>query len=85
MEERKIITFLGNTLTLIGNEIKIGQIAPDFTVLDKDFKEITLKDFSGKIKIISVTPSLDTPVCNMQARKFNDIALKLGKDIVILI
>lgn len=84
MEERKIITFLGNTLTLIGNEIKIGQIAPDFTVLDKDFKEITLKDFSGKIKIISVTPSLDTPVCNMQARKFNDMALKLGKDIVIL-
>jgi thiol peroxidase len=84
MERKGIITFLGNPLTLTGTETKIGAKAGDFTVLDKELKEIRLKDFSGKIKLISVTPSLDTPVCDMQARRFNQEAAKLPDDVIIM-
>ncbi|MCS7150628.1 MAG: thiol peroxidase [Caldimicrobium sp.] len=81
--ERKV-TLFGNPVTLIGNEVKVGDRAPDFLVLDKDLKEVKLSDFKGKIKLISVTPSLDTPVCDLQARTFNERASKLSEDIVIL-
>ncbi len=84
MERKGIVTMKGNPLTLIGPEIKVGNKAPDFAVLDAGLKEYNLKDFAGKIKIISVTPSLDTPVCDMQARRFNQEASQLGNDIVIL-
>jgi thiol peroxidase len=53
-------------------------------VLDSNLKEVRLKDFPGKIKLISVTPSLDTPVCDMQARRFNEAAAKLPDDVVII-
>jgi thiol peroxidase len=84
MERKGKITFLGNPLTLIGTEKKTGEKADNFTVLDKELKEISLKDFTGKIKLISVTPSLDTPVCDIQARRFNQEAAKLPDDVVIL-
>lgn len=78
------VTFMGNPLTLTGKEVRVGDKAPDFVVLNQDLKEVTLKDFTGKIKLISVTPSLDTPVCDMQARKFNEAATKLSEDVVVL-
>jgi thiol peroxidase len=84
MERKGKITFLGNPLTLIGTEKKNGEKANNFTVLDKELKEISLKDFAGKIKLISVTPSLDTPVCDIQARRFNQEAAKLPDDVVIM-
>lgn len=84
MERKGRITFLGNPLTLTGTEKKPGEKADNFTVLDKELKEISLKDFAGKIKLISVTPSLDTPVCDIQARRFNQEAAKLPDDVVIL-
>lgn len=84
MERYGIVKFKGNPLTLVGNELGIGDSAPDFVVLDGDLKEIGLKDFSGKIKIISVTPSLDTPDCDMQARRFNQEAANLPEDVVVL-
>ncbi len=85
MGERKgVIAFKGNPLTLIGPELKVGEKAPDFLVLDAELKEFGLKDFVGKIKVISVTPSLDTPVCDMQARRFNQEAARLGGEVVIL-
>jgi len=84
MERKGKITFLGNPLTLIGTEKKIGEKADNFTVLDKELKEISLKDFTGKIKLISVTPSLDTPVCDIQARRFNQEAAKLPDDVVVM-
>lgn len=84
MERHGIIKFKGNPLTLIGSEVKVGDRAPDFTVLDADLKEVRLGDFAGKIKIISVTPSLDTPVCDMQARRFNEEAAKLPEDVVVI-
>jgi len=74
----------GTPLTLTGPEIKVGDKAPAFTVLDQELKEVSLKDFTGKIKVISVTPSLDTPVCDMQARRFNQEAAQLGPDVVVL-
>ncbi len=85
MGERKgIVAFKGNPLTLIGPELKAGEKAPDFLLLDAELKEFSLKDFSGKIKAISVTPSLDTPVCDMQARRFNQEAARLSEDIVMI-
>lgn len=84
MEKTGVVTFQGKPLTLIGPELKIGDKAPDFTVLDKELNEKGLSDYSGKIKVISVTPSLDTPVCDMQARRFNEEATKLPEEVVVL-
>lgn len=85
MAERKgIITMKGKPLTLIGPDLAIGSKGPDFKVLDGDLKEMTLGDFSGKVKVISVTPSLDTPVCDLQLRRFNHEATKFPADVVVL-
>jgi thiol peroxidase len=84
MERKGIVTVKGNPVTLVGSEIKVGDKAPDFTVVDRDLKEVRLKDFAGKMKVLSVSASLDTPVCDMQARRFNQEAEKLPEDVVIL-
>ena len=84
MERKGVVTVNGNPVTLIGSEAKVGDKAPDFTVLDGDLKEVRLRDFGGKIKVISVSASLDTPVCDMQARRFNQEAARLPEDVVIL-
>jgi len=84
MERTGVITFLGGPLTLVGEEVKVGQAAPDFTVLDNGLAPKTLKDFAGKTVVLSVTPSLDTPVCDAQLRRFNDSATKLSDDVVVL-
>ena len=72
MERTGIITMKGNPLTLVGPALKVGDHAPDFEVVDKGMAKKTLKDFDGKFKVISVTPSLDTPVCDLQIRWFNE-------------
>lgn len=85
MEKRTgIITFAGNPLTLVGPEVKVGQAAPDFTVLDNELNAKTLADFEGKVKVISVVPSLDTGVCDAQTRWFNQDVTKLSDDVVVL-
>ncbi len=62
MQERKgVITFKGNPMTLLGPEIKVGEKAPDFKVVDNGLAPVTLADFKGKVKIISAVPSLDNP------------------------
>jgi thioredoxin-dependent peroxiredoxin len=83
MERTGVVTFGGNPLTLVGNEVKEGDKAPQFTVLEKDLKPVTLGDFEGKVKLISVTPSLDTPLCDLQARKFNEEAAALPDSVVV--
>lgn len=85
MQERTgVATLKGNPITLLGPELKPGDKAPDF-VLNKDLlTEVSLDDFEGKVKLISVVPSLDTSVCDMQTRRFNQEAASLGKDVVIL-
>ena len=85
MNERTgMITMRGNPLTLIGKEIKPGEPAPDFEALNNELKPVRLSSFRGKVVVISAVPSLDTPVCDMETRRFNSEAAKLSDDIVIL-
>ena len=85
MQERKgIITFKGNPMTLLGPEIRTGDKAPDFRVVDNGLAPVTLADFRGKVKIISAVPSLDTPVCDAETRRFNQEAAKLPGNVVVL-
>jgi thiol peroxidase len=84
MERTNIVKFKGKPLTLVGPELKAGDKSPDFTVLDGELKEVRLNNFEGKVKVISVTPSLDTSVCDMQARRFNEEAAKLPEDVIVI-
>ena len=85
MGERKgMITMMGNPLTLVGNEVQEGDAAPDFVVLDNNLNEVRFSLFLGKTCIISSVPSLDTPVCDLETKMFNEEAGRLGKDVVIL-
>ncbi len=72
MQERKgVATFQGNPLTLGGPELKAGDVAPSFALLNNQLQTVTLGDYKGKTLLISVAPSLDTPVCALQTRRFN--------------
>lgn len=85
MQERAgIITMMGNPLTLLGNPIQVGDKAPDFEVLANDLSPVTFSSFNGKVCVITCVPSLDTPVCDMQTRRFNEEAGKTGPDVAIL-
>lgn len=65
------ITFNQEAVTLLGNEIKVGDTAPNFTVLSNDLKEVTLSDYKGKVKLIATVPSIDTGVCSEETIRFN--------------
>src|ERR1700730_1328755 len=83
MERSGATTMKGNPLTLIGPELKPGDNAPDFSLVDTGLKPVTLKDTGNAVRIISVVPSLDTPVCDAQTKRFNEEAAKLpGVDIL---
>jgi len=85
MSERTgIITFKGNPLTLVGPEIKVGDKAPDFIVVDNSLAATTLATYGGKVKIISSVPSLDTPTCDTETRRFNQEAASLPGNVVVL-
>jgi thiol peroxidase len=74
----------GKPLTLVGQALSLGMVASDFTVLDQETNEVRLSQFKNKIKVISVTPSLDTPVCDLQLRRFNNEASQLPADVVVM-
>jgi thioredoxin-dependent peroxiredoxin len=83
MERPAATTMRGNPLTLIGPELKPGDKAPDFKLVDNSLKDVRLADTGGQVRIISVVPSLDTPVCDAQTKRFNEEAAKLpGVDIL---
>jgi thiol peroxidase len=85
MKERKgIVSAGGQPVTLLGPEIAVGQNAPDFRLLDNDGNAVTLADSAGKVRLISVVPSLDTRVCDLQTRRFNAEADNLGDSVRIL-
>ncbi len=84
MQERQETKMGGNDITLVGPSLKVGEKAPDFTALDTDLLPKTLQDYEGKVKLISVVPSLDTGVCDMQTRKFNELATDFSDDVVVL-
>ncbi len=84
VEQKGLVTFKGNPLTLVGNAVKVGQRAPDFIVIDNNLSQVRFSSFLGKLCIISSVVSLDTPVCDTQTRKFNEEASRLGPNVVIL-
>ncbi len=77
MERPGATTLKGNPLTLIGPELKAGDTAPNFEVVDTGLQPVTLEKTGNKVRVFSVVPSLDTPVCDMQSKRFNDEAAKL--------
>jgi len=78
------VTMKGKPLSLTGNEIEVGQRAPQFTAVDNDMKDASLADFSGRVLIINSVPSLDTAVCSKETHRFNEEADHLGSDIKVL-
>jgi len=84
-ERAAAITLKGNPVTLIGDELKVGDKAPDFNLKAVDMSDKSLADFAGKVKIISVVPSLDTPVCDTQTRKFNEDAGSVDGVVVLTV
>ncbi|MEO1237970.1 MAG: thiol peroxidase [Planctomycetota bacterium] len=83
-EREAAVTLKGNPMTLVGDELKVGDTAPDFSLKANDMSDKTLADYAGKVKLISVVPSLDTPVCDTETRRFNESAGDLGGDVVVL-
>jgi len=83
-ERTGIIQHKGVPLTLLGPELKIGQRAPEFTIVDMELKEYKLSDFKGKVVVISSIPSVDTPMCNLQTLRLNQEAEKLEDTVAVL-
>ncbi|HZW86652.1 MAG TPA: thiol peroxidase [Gallionella sp.] len=79
------VTLGGAPITLFGTFPSVGQTAPAFTLVDKDLKDVSLKDFAGKRKVLNIVPSLDTPTCATSTRKFNEAASKLANTVVLVI
>lgn len=85
MKERSgLVTINGNPMTLVGNEVKVGDSAPEFEVLDNDLNPFRFSSEQLKITIITSLPSLDTSVCDMETRRFNQEASSLGDDFQVL-
>jgi len=84
-EERTgVVTLKGNPMTLIGPEVKVGDKAPDFSSLEALGSPVGLGDLEGKVKVFNVVVSVDTPVCDVQTKRFNQEAAELGGDVEIL-
>jgi thioredoxin-dependent peroxiredoxin len=79
-----IVTMKGNPITLVGDEVNVGQKAPDFVAIDHNLAPVKFSSYRGKICILASVPSLDTPVCATETRKFNEEASRLSPDIVIV-
>ena len=78
------VTFKGSPLTVLGTPLKVGDKAPGFTLTATDMSDISSTSFAGKVLILSVVPSVDTPTCSLQTKRFNKEASELGKDVSIL-
>lgn len=85
MNKRSVTTFGGNPVTLLGNEVKVGDKAPAFTAVKGDLSPFSLEDAKGKVKLISVIPSIDTGICELQNVRFNKEASELKDTVVITI
>ena len=79
-----LVTIRGNPLTLTGTEARVGDPAPDFEALNNDLGPVKFSSFRGKVCLISSVPSLDTPVCDTETRRFNKDAAGLHQDVEIL-
>jgi len=83
-ERPNIVKMRGNPVTLLGNEVKVGDKAPDFTALAGLGAPVGLGDLKGKVKVFNVVLSVDTPVCDTQTKRFNKEAAGLGDDVEIV-
>jgi thiol peroxidase len=83
-ERQGIITIHGNPLTLVGDDVKVGTPAPDTELLDNGLNPVKLSSYRGKVLVVVTVPSLDTPVCDIETRRFNDEAANLGPDIQLV-
>jgi thiol peroxidase len=83
-ERTGVVTFRGNPVTLLGPEVAVGDQAPDFTVLGNDLAPVRFSSLSGT-RVISVVPSLETPVCDLQTRRFNEAVTELGEASVLTV
>ncbi|MGC8964775.1 MAG: redoxin domain-containing protein, partial [Brevinematia bacterium] len=84
-EFSNVVTFKGAPLTLVGERsVEVGDEAIDFVAYDNSLRPVKLSDFKGKKIIISSVPSLDTPVCDIETKKFNELATKLDNNVVVL-
>lgn len=85
MGERKgLITFKGTPLTLVGKELKVNDPLPEVVLTAPDLSDVKISDFRGKTLIVSTVPSLDTGVCDLQTRRFNEEAKRLGDNVIVL-
>ncbi len=84
MERSNAVTFLGKPLTLVGNELKPGDPAPDATVIKQDLNPVNIHDYKGHVLLISVVPSLDTSVCSAQTKRFNEEASQLPDSVKVI-
>ncbi|NDY57799.1 thiol peroxidase [Desulfovibrio sulfodismutans] len=84
-EKKGVVTFQGNPLTLLGEDVAAGAKAPDFTALTNDLAPAHLSDFTEKVLVVVSVPSVDTPVCDLETRRFNAEATGLGPDVRILV
>jgi thiol peroxidase len=84
-KEKPAVTLAGAPVTLFGTFPVVGQVAPDFTLVDKDLKDVSLQSFAGKRKVLNIVPSLDTAVCATSTRKFNEAASQLNNTVVLVI
>lgn len=80
----KKITFAGSPVTLVGTPVKEGDKAPAFTVTDASLQPVSSDKFDGKVRIISVFPSVDTSVCSLQTKRFNREASELGDQVAVI-
>jgi len=84
VERGDAVTFKGSPVTLVGPELKVGDKAPSFKLVGNDLADVESASFEGKVLVLSVVLSLDTPVCNTEIRKFNEKAAGLSEDVRIL-
>ncbi len=84
-ENTGAVTFQGTPLTLVGDLIAVGEEAPDFTLLDNGLEPVSLGDYTGKVIVLATVPSLDTPVCDKESRRFGKEAEAFGNDVELVI
>ncbi len=83
-DKEVVVTMKGSTLTLVGNQVKVGDQATDFEVIANDLSPVKLSSSDSKVRIICSVPSLDTSVCDTETRRFNEEAQRLGDDVAVL-
>ena len=80
-----MVTHLGNPIRIDGTFPKVGQKAPAFSLVNRDLIDVTLANYVGKKKVLNIVPSLDTPVCALSTRKFNQQASNMNNTVVLII